>query len=210
MRNKMGFIDITMPFKNGMAHYPGDPPFMAEPLMCLEDGDDANLMRLCFGTHTGTHFDAPYHMIADGKKADEYPADYFCGRARVAEFLHNDGIERKNLTGAGIKAGDIVLLKTQQSANMCHAQHDNRHVSLEASAARYLADMRIRALGIDCMSIECGPGFEAHHILLGVGIPIIEGLYLHAVRPGLYRMTAMFLNITGADAAPLRAILHKD
>ncbi len=191
-----------------MAHYPSDPPVKIEPLYSLENGDESNVTLLSLCTHTGTHFDAPYHFFSDGKKADDYPADFFIGRARIIDLSLGGDIRRSDLS-KDIMPDDIVLLKTRNSVYMLENSYCSNHVNVLPCAAEYLAKMRIRALGFDYLTIEEDDAFLAHRILLGAGIPIIEGLCLSDAKEGLYKMTAMFLNIEKGDAAPLSAVLEE-
>ena len=202
-------INITMPLCNGMPFYPGDPPVSIKPHRSIKNGDAANVNCLNFCTHSGTHFDAPYHFFAAGKKTDQYEADFFMGRARVIDLSSCGDIRREDISGRGIKPDDIVLFKTRNSEHLSDAEYYFDHVSVLHCAAQYLVSKRIRALGFDYFSIEKDSLFPAHRELLGAGIPIIEGLRLTGAHDGVYKMTAMFLNITGGDGAPLTAFLEK-
>lgn len=194
-------IDITMPLKHGMAHYPGDPAVVFETVLDVSGGDSVNLKRLSFGSHSGTHVDAPYHLFADGKKTSDIPVEYLIGTAKL--FAFNTDISAQQLDGLDIRQDDIVLLKTTNSIS---AGVD--HMSVLPCAAQVLATIGVRAVGIDGLSIEDNPTLETHRILLGAGIPIIEGLNLSHAEPGVYRMTAMMLSIDDGDGAPIRAMLE--
>lgn len=192
-----------------MAHHPADPPIVFTPLLGMEQGHIANVTGLSLSAHSGTHFDAPYHMIPHGKKADAYPADYFCGKARVIEILSGEDIGQEALCGQGIEKGDIVLLKTTGSKHMHDENYFNEHVSIFGCAAAFLVEAGVKAVGFDYLSIEEDEAFPAHRALLGADIPIIEGLDLSEASAGLYRMTAMFMLIKDGDGAPMRAMLEK-
>ncbi len=199
-------IDITMPLRHGMPHYPNDPAIEFQTILDVTNGAPANLKRYSFGSHSGTHVDPPYHFYSDGKKADELPADYFIGIAKV--FAFDSDICADDLYGLDLKEDDIVLLKTPNSP-LCNTEYDPNHVCVLKSAAQHLVDIGVRAVGIDCLSIENDAAFPTHRILLGSGIPIIEGLNLNEAEPGVYRMTAMLMRIKDSDGAPLRAVLEK-
>lgn len=190
-------LDITRPLAPGMAGYPGDPEVEFDVVLSVGCGDAVNLKRYSFGSHAGTHADAPYHLLPDGKRADELPVDAFIGSARVFEFRHDIGAA--HLSGLGIRPGEIVLFKTE-CANP---------VGVLPGAAQLLAGCGVRAVGIDRLSIETDEALPVHRILLGAGIPIIEGLELSHAEPGVYRMTAMLMRIADSDGAPLRAMLEK-
>jgi len=200
-------IDITMPLRHGMAHYPADPPIELETVLDVNKGETVNLKRYSFGSHSGTHVDAPYHFFADGKKADELPVDYFIGTAKVFPFVAN--IRAEDLTELDIEADDIVLFKTRESSLLNDQEYDPNHVCVLESAAQYLAKIGVRAVGIDCLSIETDTAYPTHRILLGAGIPIIEGLDLSQTEPGVYHMTAMVMHIQSSDGVPIRAMLEQ-
>lgn len=200
-------IDITMPLRHGMTHYPGDPDIVFETVLDLRLGARVNVKRYSFGSHSGTHVDAPYHLLADGKKTDELPVDFFIGRAKV--FAFDSDISEAQLKGLDIKADEIVLLKTPNSSRLLDA-YDPNHACLLPCAAQRLADIGVRAVGIDCLSIESDAALPVHRLLLSAGIPIIEGLDLSKAETGAYRMTAMLMRIEGSDGAPIHAILEKD
>ena len=198
-------IDITMPLKHGMAHYPGDPDIIFEKVLDVHSGDPVNLQRLSFGSHSGTHVDAPYHLLPNGKRIGELPVDCFIGKAKV--FAFDSDIRAAQLKGLDIEADDIVLFKTTKNRQLDEG-YDPDHVSVLPCAAQRLADIGVRAVGIDCLSIESDPALETHRILLGSGIPIIEGLNLNEAEPGTYRMTGMVMRIEDSDGAPIRAMLE--
>ena len=79
---------------------------------------------------------------------------------------------------------------------------------LEASGAAYLAEKKVKAVGIDYLGIEHSqPGHPTHENLLNADIVVIEGLRLHHVQPGSYFFVCLPLNMIGTEAAPARAIL---
>lgn len=207
----MSFIDISVPLKHGMARYPGDPPIQLTKFLDMSEGADANVKLYSFGSHSATHFDAPVHQIIDGIKADEIPADYFIGKAKVFSFMSGKDIRLEDVQKLDIEKGDMVLFKTPNSLLLFDDEFIEDYAAVEPGAAQYLADIGVHAVGVDYFSIErfAGTGHETHHILLNAGIPIIEGLNLSKAAPGVYKMTAMFMLIDDSDGAPIRAILEK-
>ena len=83
-------------------------------------------------------------------------------------------------------------------------------MSISAAAAQYLVDRRVRAVGVDYLSVGgyVHDGVETHRILLGAGIGIMEGLNLASVAPGPYDLICLPLRVAGADGAPARAVLR--
>lgn len=207
----MSFIDITVPLKHGMAHYPGDPPIAFTKIYDMGEGAPANVKLYSFGSHSATHFDPPFHQVIDGIKADEMPTDYFIGKTRVFSFMFGEDIKLEDVQKLDIEKGDMVLFKTPNGPHMLDDEFREDFVAVKPSAAKFLVKAGVHAVGVDYFSIErfSDTMNETHHILLSAGIPIIEGLNLSEAAPGVYKMTAMFMLIDDSDGAPLRAILEK-
>jgi arylformamidase len=79
-----------------------------------------------------------------------------------------------------------------------------RASKLDGTAAQALVDQGVRLVGVDQMSVG---GEEAHRVLLGAGVVVVEGLDLSAVEPGSYALYCLPLKLVGSDGAPARAIL---
>ena len=79
-------IDISLPLSRQLISYPGDAKY-EEYEYFTHEKDHVHIMRVIMETHSGTHFDAPYHMLKDGKKADEIPLENFIGKATVVSVL---------------------------------------------------------------------------------------------------------------------------
>ena len=206
----MSCIDITVPMKNGMPYFPSVPPVEITIVKQMEKGDPANLKKYCFGSHIGTHYDAPFHQLMSGKKGDEIPADYFIGKAKVFAFMSGKDIDLENVKPLDIEKGDMVLFKTPSGPYMFEDAFREEFVTITPAAAEYLAKREIHAVGIDYLSVDkYGSPQETHHEFFKVGIPIIEGLNLQNVEPGTYKMTALFLAAVDSDGGPIRAILEK-
>ena len=85
------------------------------------------------------------------------------------------------------------------------------YVGVTESGARHLVEHGIKVVGVDYLSVEQfkKPGAPAHHVLLGAGTIVIEGLNLRDVEPGIYEMFCLPLRIVGADGAPARVVLRR-
>ncbi len=207
-----GWIDISVPVRNGMVHWPGDPAFHIERAQDQEKGDVATVSRMTLGVHTGTHMDAPLHFIRSGATIDNMPLDATVGRARVIGIDDPKSIKRDELLPHGIRTGERVLFKTRNSAGAWNTdKFDEDFVFISHEAAAYLAERGVRCVGVDYLSVggfrEDGP--ETHHALLGAGIWIIEGLNLHGIEPGDYELVCLPLKLIGSEGAPARAILRR-
>lgn len=96
-QRSLQWIDISVPLRNAMVHWPSDPPVRIERVHDLDHGDTANLSMISMGSHTGTHVDAPLHFIRQGSGIDKMPIDAMVGRARVIEIKDSEFIKPEEL-----------------------------------------------------------------------------------------------------------------
>lgn len=201
--------DVTVPLTPGVPVYPGDPPFQIEPIP--PDGSSPfKLSRMSLGTHTGTHVDAPAHLVPSGATIDALPPEILIGKARVLEVLARERIERLDLEAQDLRDDLRVLLKTRMSGQMLKSGFQEDHLYLEGDAAAYLAHAGLKLVGFDYISVDRygSADFPAHRALLEAGVVIVEGLDLSEVEPGEYDMTCLPLRVAGGDGAPARVILR--
>jgi arylformamidase len=200
------WIDVSLPLRTGMAGWPGDPEVTIERVEEIGKGGEANLSRMTLGLHAGTHIDAPLHFLENGAPIDSLPADTLVGPARVIA-VDEPVVTAEELRGRNVREGERVLFRTRNSRFPGRYAPDL--VGLDPEAAVFLAASRVRAVGIDGLSISrAGSEAEVHQALLGAGIWVVEGLDLSAVAPGDYELICLPLLIPGAEAAPARAFLR--
>lgn len=184
-----------------------------QPASLIAQGDAANVSRLSFSSHTGTHIDPPHHFIDGGATIDELPLDALVGEATVADLRGCPGnVGAAELEGVGLEPGVTrLLLKTRNSEkwNPMPPEFPDEYVSVTREGAEWLVERSIRLVGIDFLGIEArgAPGHPTHKTLLEAGVVIVEGLDLSAVEPGNYQLACLPLRIEGGDGAPARAIL---
>ncbi|MBA5871436.1 MAG: cyclase family protein [Nitrospira sp. CR2.1] len=205
------WIDISVPLRNGMPHWPDNPPLRINRTMDLNCGDEATVSTLFMGSHTGTHMDAPLHFVKGGRAIHEMSLTATIGPAQVIQIHDPRAITLDELRRHVIRPGARVLFKTRNS--LCRwGEQDfmEDFVYLTTEAARWLVQQRVRTVGIDYLSVggykRNGP--EVHHVLLEAQIWIIEGLDLSAAIPGFYDLICLPLNILQGDGAPARALLR--
>jgi arylformamidase len=204
-------LDVSVLLVPGIATYPGNPEFEISPVKQIAKGDSSNNSRLVMGTHTGTHVDAPKHFFDDRPGVDSLPLDLLIGSARVIDMPHRGGITEKHLAGAGLRGDLRVLLRTPNSALWKSTQgFYPEYTHLTEDGAKFLVDQGVKVVGVDYLSVEQfhKPGAPAHHVLLGSGTVIIEGLNLSDAEPGQYEMYCLPLRVD-ADGAPARVVLKR-
>ena len=207
----MKLIDVSVPLDNRLATYPSNTPFTIEAIKRIAKGDTANLSSLHLSAHSGTHVDAPRHFYDGGLGTDALPLEMLVGRARVIEVTSRKGITAEDLAGANITEDVRVLIKTVNSRMWGSAEFHADYVGVTESAARFLVEHGIKVVGVDYLSVEefRKPGAPAHHVLLGAGTIVIEGLNLRDVDPGVYEMYCLPLRVVGSDGAPARVVLRR-
>ena len=210
---KSTWIDISIPFRNNMVHWPSDPVPHVKRLKDRNAGDDTTLTEMQWIDHVGTHVDAPLHFIKNGKTIDKMPLNATIGRTRVIEIKNPISITLKELVPHGIRRGERILFKTQNSVK-CYKSDAfvEDYVYFDTDVAQYLADKGVRVVGIDYLSIgkygDRESLRETHRILLDSGVYIIEGINLAKVKAGRYELLCLPILLENGDAASARAILR--
>ena len=194
----MKIYDISQELFNCKV-FPGDPSPERKVLNSIENGGLYNLTAFSMCAHNGTHVDAPFHFIKDGKTIDQISLNSFIGMAYVAE---HQGIITKD---DAIKIFDDAK-KLNLEASKRILIKGNAVVSKEA--AEIFASSNILLFGNESQTVgpEDAP-MEVHLILLGANITLLEGIRLENVEKGVYLLNAAPLYLSCGDGAPCRAVL---
>lgn len=177
--------------------FPGDPQPEQRFLMETAKGEVCNLTAFSMCAHNGTHIDAPFHFLQDGRTVDQMVLFPFVGACYVAwhegELTASDAkriLDRTCSEGAGkriLVGGDMIVTP---------------------DAARVFASAELLLFGNESQTV--GPPDaprEVHLIMLGAQIVLLEGIVLKGVPEGVYFLNAAPLNLGGCDGAPCRAFL---
>lgn len=206
----MKIYDVTVPLSKDMIVYPGDPSIRVERKSTINEKDSKyNLSRLSFGSHSGTHVDAPFHFIEDGITVDKLPLELLIGRVRVVEVT-SPRIDEVALEEFDFAADARIFFKTRNSYLWSQKSFVKDYVYITPSAARALVNQGIKVVGIDYLSVEKFDAEEpeTHLTFLRAGTVIIEGLDLRDVEPGDYEMICLPLKFKDGDGAPARVVLR--
>jgi arylformamidase len=207
-----GWIDVSVPIRAGMVHWPGDPPFEIERVHDMRRGDHANLSKVCTSAHVGTHMDAPGHCVPRGARIDAFPPDAGIGRARIIGIRHPRCVTAAELQRHGIRAGERLLFKTSNSSTAWKGRSfTTGFVYIAPDAAEFLASRRVRFVAIDYLSVDPydSKDMPAHKSLLEAGIWVVEGVNLAGVAPGRYDLVCLPLRVVGGDGSPVRAVVRR-
>ena len=207
----MRLIDVSVPLDAELPTYPHNTPFSLEPIKRIARGDSSNVSTLHMSAHTGTHVDAPRHFFDAGAGTESLALELLMGRARVIEIDSRAGIAADDLAPIDLSDDIRVLIKTHNSRLWGSPEFHQDYVGVTDSGAKYLVEHGIKVVGVDYLSVEKfhNPGAPAHHVLLGAGTIVIEGLNLRDVDPGVYEMFCLPLRIVGSDGAPARVVLRR-
>ena len=210
-----GWIDVTAtldPAKTPV--YEGDAPMKFDFLKDMRKGDVLTLSVYSLGAHSGTHIDAPMHFIADGAPIDQVALDPLIGAARVIDIADSvqaiGSVELNRHDWRGVKR---LLFRTRSTLRgwMDSAAFHRDFAYIAPDAAQLLADAGVLLVGVDYISAEQfgAPAPVTHRILLGRGIPIVEGLDLRPIQAGDYEVIVLPLKVRGHEGAPARAIVRR-
>ena len=196
MEKERTLIDISQEVLS-CSVYPGDPAPVMTPVTRIDDGALYNLSGLSMCVHNGTHVDAPFHFIRDGKTIDRIPPDRFTGDCYVAR--HEGGVSAEDAR---------AILRRAEDAGAARRILIAGNATVTEAAARVFADAGIFLLGNEGQTVgpENAP-MQVHLILLGAEVVLLEGIVLKDVPEGRYFLNAMPLNLAGSDGAPCRAWL---
>ena len=179
------------------AVYPGDPKPEKQALYSTGEGDLYNLTSFAMCAHNGTHVDAPFHFLHNGKTVGQMELAHFVGDCYVAR---HEG----DVTAAD---AEEILKKADGAERILIAGN----ATVSAEAAEVFASGRIKLLGNEGQTVgpEDAP-MQVHLILLRREIALLEGIVLNEVPEGRYFLSAAPLNLGGADGAPCRAYLIQE
>lgn len=179
--------------------YPGDPMPEKKTLSSMEKGELYNLTAFHMCAHNGTHIDAPFHFLKDGKTVDQLRLEAVVGMACVVQ---HQGVV------SGEDAVRILKKAKESSAEGAKRILIKGEAEISAEAAAVFAGERILLLGNESQSVgpEDAP-MAVHKLLLSAEVVLLEGICLAEVSEGVYFLNAAPLNLAGADGSPCRAIL---
>ena len=183
----------------GCRVYPGDPKPEKKIINSMETGEMYNLTAFSMCAHNGTHIDAPFHFIKDGKTVDKIGPECFVGMAYVAEHC-----------GTVTREDAVAIVEKARKDNPEAAKRIliKGEVEVSIEAAEVFVDSDILLLGNEPQTV--GPKnspMAVHLALLGADVVLLEGIRLSEVPEGVYFLNAAPLNLSGTDGSPCRAIL---
>ncbi len=199
--------DISQPVGSTTAVWPGDQPCDTAWTMRRDRGHSVNVAALNMSAHTGTHVDGPFHVDDAGKRPAQLELDAFLGPALVVDARGRDSLDADVVNGIELQREQRVLFRTREQVDA--GQFPEHFAALTPALAERLGSARVRLVGTDAPSVDpfASKTLDAHRILGGHGVAILENLVLSDVAPGRYTLVALPLRLTDADSSPVRAVL---
>lgn len=175
--------------------------------------DGYNLHELNFNSHTGTHVDAPNHMVKNGKHLDDFALDYFTGQGFMLQVGQFKGQEiplsfLKNYVSE-IQKVDFLILNSGWYKKWESKTYHNSYPVLSKESAKWLTQFKLKGIGLDYISIDPVDSQDVplHHIILGAGMLIIENLNnLDALPESDFLFQCFPLKVNKADGSTSRVV----
>jgi arylformamidase len=213
----MALVDLTQTIYAGMPRIHVLPEVEFGPVRRIEQGHPLNISELKIATHAGTHVDAPWHFVPNGKTIEEIPLERFRGSAVIVPIRRQAGepIPASDLEHSPepIRRGDIVVLATGWAAKF-ESEEYNHHPYVSEEAATWMVEHGVTMLGLDLITVDLPTAmrpnpfdYAVHHILLENDVLIIENMAnLDKVAGKRVHLYAFPLPIRGSDAAQARVV----
>ncbi len=186
-----------------------------------------------FSLHTATHFDAPWHMVEDGKRLDELKVQDLVGPALILDVSRHYGIgtlpsqeisvahleEALEASGCEVHENDALVVYTGRAQQFLRdsSAYYRDYCTLSPESCRWIAEHRIRLIGIDAPDLDLPHQYDSppfapvnHRYLLTKGIYIIEnvGGQIAEILGKRAELIPGILNLGGeyASGAPVRLL----
>ena len=207
----MNVLDLTQRITADMPVYPGtEKPQIIDATTIRKHGFAEK--RLTFYSHTGTHMDAPGHILAGATTLDGFDVSHFMGPGAVIDVTGaTEEIGKSRLTPYSDRVGrcDYALLHTGWDKKWADASYFEGFPVLSEEAAAWLCGFRLKGIGIDCLSVDAvgNTALGNHRAILSSGMVIVENLCNLSALIGRGFVFCCFpLNIVDADGSPVRAV----
>jgi len=201
----MKFVDLSHPISEEMSTYPSDPDIsiVREKEIHL---DRTLLHRFTMGTHTGTHLDAPAHIISGGKTLDDFPLSSFTGKTVKVDLDSIIELEKVDEKVNGIIFDSSWYRRFKEPEIYFGSDRPEIPIYL----VKKVIEMGIKYFGCDLPSVDVSGSEDKpiHNALLGANIIVYESLTNLNQLPLLtpFEFFGFPLPFVGLDGSPVRAI----
>jgi kynurenine formamidase len=204
-------IDLSMPISSAMPTNCPDhaPPSLVRYSTIDENGWDGTMITI--DSHCGTHLDAPSHFVRDGATVEQLALNVLIGEAQVVDARLATTGRRITVRGFPAITSLRLIIHTGWSERAGDGTDDyfRQYTYLDPELAQHIVDAGVKLVAIDGPSVD-PDGDDAHRILLGNGVLIVENLAATALLPPLVELIVMPLRLVGLDGSPVRAVAVVD
>jgi len=201
----MKFVDLSHPISEEMSTYPSDPDIsiVREKEIHL---DRTLLHRFTMGTHTGTHLDAPAHIISGGKTLDDFPLSSFTGKTVKVDLNSISELDKVDEKVDGIIFDSSWYRKFKEP----EIYFGSDRPEIPKDLVKKVMEMGIKYFGCDLPSVDVSGSKDKpiHNALLGANIIVYESLTNLNQLPLLtpFQFYGFPLPFVGLDGSPVRAV----
>ena len=204
-------LDLSMEVFQGMTVFPGDPGVRIDIDRGFPD-HEYQVSTICFGSHTGTHMDAPRHFLPDGATVSEIGLQSFAGEAICVKpgLRQSEGktiIELSEAQRQGIFTDDRIIFSTGWEQKAGSPEYFGDYPVFSDELIAFLLEKRPLLIGADLPTLS-GPGdpFHMHREFFQNRTVFVEGLVRTGELPeGRFFFSAAPLKIKNGDGSPVRA-----
>ncbi len=208
----MKYIDISHPFDVTTPVYPGsEPPAITQESTIQNNG--FNEKQICFSIHSGTHIDAPAHMLTGGATIDSLDISHYTGRGYAIDVsaCSKGKIDISMLSPhrEKLESADFLILHSGWHMYSSGAEYYSGFPVLSDEAAEWIAGFSLKGIGVDMVSVDPvnSTDYVNHMTFFRRNMIIIENLKDTEQLIGKEFILNVFpLNITGGDGSPVRAV----
>jgi len=208
----MKIVDLTHAVETGMPVFPGtEPPEIVTA--CTVEQHGFLEKKITMYSHTGTHIDAPAHMLADGHTLDRFSIEKFIGRACIYRHTAQTTkitIEHLQDVAEQLHSADFLLIGTGWDRYWGQSEYFADFPVLDPATAKWLLQFQLKGIGLDVISADTidSVEFPIHFTLLGHDLVIVENLSNIITLPdGICTFQCFPLNLKNADGSPVRAVV---
>lgn len=212
----MKIIDLTHRIEEEMPVFPGTEKPVLQKANTIEKDGFAEV-KITMYSHTGTHMDAPAHMLDQGTTLDQFPIEKFMGKGIILDFsnvnVKHIDVNALKVHEEEIKEVEFLILKTGWSKYWGTEVYYKGFPALNDEAVLWLTQFQLKGIGIDAISIDDMDSitFAVHKKLMEKDILIIENMTnLDAVGEEPFILSVLPLKTKDADGSPIRAVAIKD
>ncbi len=206
-------IDLSHYIEEGMPVYPGtEPPDIKVAASYEQAGYKESRIQIL--SHVGTHLDCPAHIYPEGLSVANMPIAQFCGSGVVIDcsglgshaLIDISFINRFNKE---ITNKDFILFYTAWDKKWGNSAYFEAYPSFTQEAINYLAEMPVKGIGIDAISIDPvgAKQLNNHRIFLQGQKIVIENLHdIDKLIGKDFAFMCFPLKLKDGDGSPIRAV----